>query len=91
MSDARIRKLAKAMGREMALKGAVKVAGMSTIVGDVISKAMITDQEFEEQIEGEAREMLSRQRNLPPPGTGQYEAAFQQAKRVAAGKRGIKF
>lgn len=90
MSEARIRSLAKKMAREMAMRGAVKSVTSPDAIADVIAKTMIRDQQIEEQIEAEARAMLAKQRNLPPPGTGQYQAAFLQAKKAVAARKGIK-
>ncbi len=89
LSEARIRKLAKAMVREMTSRGAIKTQAGPGNAADVIAKTLIIDQRLEEHIESEARAMLERQRNLPPPGTGEYQAAFQQAKRQIASRRGF--
>jgi len=90
MSETRIRKLAKAMAREMTTRGAVKCMTGADQIADVIGKIMVQDQRIEEEIEGQAREMLSRQPSLPPEGTGEYFAAFQQAKRAIAIRKGFK-
>ncbi len=90
LSDQRIRKLSKAMAKQMIQRGAVKTSFPDNIAS-AISRVMTIDQKLNEELEQEARATLSRQRNLPPPGTGEYNAAFQQAKRAAAMKRGIKY
>lgn len=89
LSDARIRKLSKAMAREMMRRGAISAATPDD-PATVIAKAMIGQAQIEDAIEAEARGMVARQRNLVP-GTGEYQAAFQQARRAAAAKRGLKY
>ncbi len=90
MSEARIGKLAKKIGRELAMRGAVKSPTGPAPIADVVSRVMKIDQRTEEEIEAEARAFLARQRTLPPPSTGEYQAAFVQAKRAAAARRGFK-
>lgn len=89
LSEARIRKLTKKIAREMITRRAVKSPLGADALADAISRTMMKDQKMEEEIEAQAREMISRQRNLPPPGSGEYQAAFQQMKRAIAIRRGF--
>lgn len=73
----------------MVLKGAVKAAAGADDLASAIAQVINRDLAVEEQIEMEARQMLSKNRNLPPPGTGEYQAAFTQAKQAAARRRGF--
>ena len=89
LSENRIRGLAKKMAAEMIARGAAEHAHSERALADVIAKVLASDQDLETRIEAEARELLSRQKNLPPPGTGQYQAAFDQAKKAVAARKGI--
>lgn len=91
LSEIRIRKLAKEIAAAMIKAGAVKAAMGSAgrdAVADSIAKVMITDQRLDEQIEEEARAMVAKQRNLVP-GTGEYKAAFDQARKTVMIRRGL--
>jgi hypothetical protein len=90
LTDSRIRALSKALAREMVARGIVELKSPEYALADLISRIMIADQELESVLEVEARQEVSKQRNLPPPGTGEYQAAFERAKRSAAAKRGMK-
>ena len=90
LSEKRIRALSKKMAAEMLRRGAVESSAGTDDLAFVIAKAMMFDQRAESQIEEEARAMLSRQKTLPPPGTGEYQAAFQQAKKTIANRKGFK-
>lgn len=89
LSEKRIRSLAKKIGGEMIAKGLV--VGSEADVANAIAKSIQTDQERELAIEDEAKALLSRQRSLPPPGSGEYQAALQQAKRQIAMKKGFNY
>jgi len=89
LSESRVRALAKRMAAEMIARGAVEHARGERALSDAIANVLLNDQELETRIEAEAREMLSKQKNLPPPGTGQYQAAFDQAKKLIASRKGI--
>jgi hypothetical protein len=88
MSEARIAALARRMAKEMLRRGAVKCAGGEATLGTLLARAIIAEQAIEEQIDNEARALLARQPRLPPPGTGEYQAAFIQTRRQLASRRG---
>lgn len=89
LSEKRIRTLARKIAGEMVAKGLV--AGSETDVANAIANTIQADQERESSIEEEARQLLSRQRSLPPPGSGEYQAALQQAKRQIAQRKGFNY
>ncbi|MDK2972417.1 MAG: hypothetical protein PWP23_2172 [Candidatus Sumerlaeota bacterium] len=88
LTEARIRALSKQIARELIDRGAVdkKVGAMN--LSTLVAQAMIHDQQVEEGIEAEARERLLRYRNLPPEGSGEYEAMFIKAKEEIAARKG---
>lgn len=88
MSDQRIQMLARKMARQMTAHNAVEARGGADDLAGFIARFLAYDQLKEEQIEKEAREFIARQRTLPPPGSGEYEAAFRNAKRRIAAKKG---
>ncbi|CAN5403616.1 hypothetical protein BH09SUM1_BH09SUM1_17570 [soil metagenome] len=89
LSEPRLRALSKKMAREMSSKGVVRVPSGETGIADLLAKVLTLDQQKEIDIEEEARALVSKQRNLPPPGSGEYQAAFQQAKRAIAVRKGF--
>jgi hypothetical protein len=90
MSEARLNKLAKAMAREILGKGHAKVAAGLDGLSDLIARELKIDQRIETEIEQEARALIAKNRNLPPPGTGEYQAALTQARQTVAIRRGFK-
>ncbi len=88
LSEERIRDLAKKMAADMIRDGAVDkkigTANLATLIAQVILK----DMQVEEKIDEETRDRLSRQRNLPPQGSGEYEAMFHKVKAEIAAKKG---
>ena len=91
LSEARIRHLSKRIAREMQSTGAARSSGGSDDLAFLVGKVLMRDQRAEAQIEAEARQMLAKQKRLPPPGTGEYQAAFQQAKQTIAARKGFVF
>ncbi len=91
LSEKRIRQLSKKIARDMMMKGSVKCNKGPGQVADVVARVLLEQRDVEEAIEREARELVSRQKNLPPPGTGEYQAAYQKAKQQVAARRGIKY
>ena len=89
LSEKRIRTLVRKIAGEMIAKGLV--VGSEADVANALAKTIQVDQEREEAIEDEAKALIARQRNLPPPGTGEYQAALAQAKRQIAMKKGFNY
>lgn len=89
LSDKRIKKLAKTMASTMVARGVVKLSGSESALAEAVSRTLMLDQKLEGDIEEEARAFVARQRNLPPPGTGEYAAAFSNAKRAIAHRKGF--
>lgn len=88
LSDQRIQNLARRMAREMTARNAVEAKGGAENLAGFIARFLAYDQMKEEEIEREAREFIARQKTLPPPGSGEYEAAFRNAKRQMAARKG---
>lgn len=87
-SEERIHYLAKRMAGQMIEQGAVdKEIGVNNLAS-LIAQVIISDLQIEDQIDEEARERLSKQRSLPPQGTGEYDAMFDRVKREIAQRRG---
>lgn len=88
LSEKRIQHLAKNISQ--------KIVGQKTIEGTIstsnltttIAQTMIQYLRQEEDIDKEVRENLMKRKNLPPPGTGEYEALFSQEKQAVAKRRG---
>ncbi len=89
LSESRLRQLSKKIAKDLMSSGAVRATGGVDDLTEYVSRAMMLDQKAEADIEAEARQFLARQRNLPPPGTGEYQAAFSQAKRNFAQRKGF--
>lgn len=88
LSDKRIEHLAWKMAKKMVAHKAVEPHSGTQDLAQFIARFLAYDQMKEQQIEEEAREFIARQRTLPPPGTGEYEAAFNEAKRRIARNKG---
>ncbi|MCB2155659.1 DUF507 family protein [bacterium] len=88
LSEERIHHLANKMAKEMIRDGAVDRKVGTENLATLIAQVMINDLRREDEIDEEVRGMLARQRNLPPQGTGEYEAMFQKLKQDVAAKRG---
>ncbi len=91
LSENRIRHLAREIAERLVAKGAVEASRGKADLATLAARVLNLDQKLEEEIDREAREQLSRQRTLPPPGTGEYQAAYDQARRRAAARRGIPY
>jgi hypothetical protein len=89
-SEARTQKLAKRIARDMIARRAVRLTGGEFALADVIGRTLSDDQEAESAIEVEAREQLAKRKNIGPPGSGDYNAAFSQAKASIARRKGFK-
>ena len=87
-SEERIQHLAKKMAASMVEQDAVDAKAGRANLASLIAQVIINDLQVEDQIDEEVRDRLSRQRNLPPQGTGEYEAMFDQMKREVAQKKG---
>jgi len=88
LSEDRIHHLARRMADEMIARGAVDPAVRPQNLASLIAQVIINDLLVEDEIDAETRRRLESYRNLPPPGTGQYEAAFIKEKREVAARRG---
>lgn len=89
LSESRTRALSKQVARELVQRGAVVLKSPEYALADLITRVLNNDQNIESQIEAEAREAISRHKNLPPPGSGEYQAAFERARKAAAARRGL--
>lgn len=87
-SEQRIQHLARQMADAMIEQQAVDPKIGRANLSSLIAQVMINDLRVEDEIDGEVRDRLSRQRNLPPQGTGEYEAMFEKVKREIAQRRG---
>lgn len=88
LSEARIRALSKQIAKDLIDQGAVdRKVGLLNL-STLVAQALIQDQKTEEAIEGEVREQLLRYRNLPPEGSGEYEALFLKLKEEVAARKG---
>lgn len=88
LSEDRIHGLAKTMAADMVARGAVEAKAGERDLALMIASVIIKDMQAEEDIDREARERLSRQRNLPPEKSAEYEAMFEKVKREVAARRG---
>lgn len=88
LSEERIQALAKTMAADMVARGAVETKVGERDLALLIASVIIKDMQVEEDIDREAREKLSRQRNLPPEKSVEYEAIFDRVKREVAARRG---
>lgn len=88
-SEGRIRAVAGQAAEQMHTRGAVKAKAGKGDLAAFIREVMMKDREQEEAIEEEARKFLTTIKSLPPPGTGEYQAAFQKAKEMIARRRGF--
>jgi len=89
-SEERINDIAKKIASDLIDKQAIdKKVGASNLAS-LVAQAMIKDLKLEEQIDAETREdMMRHYRNLPPEGTGEYEAIFIKTKQKIAKKHGF--
>lgn len=87
-SDERIRTLAYRMAKRMIDEGVVDPAVRTQNLTTLIANAIEADLRMEDEIDAEARERVSKYRNLPPAGTPEHEAAFEKEKRFVAQRRG---
>jgi hypothetical protein len=88
LSDDRIKILAHRMARQMVARGAVRPHTSTDDLALFLARFLAYDQLKEQEIEKEAREFIARQHTLPPPGSGEYEAAFRNAKTQIAQNKG---
>lgn len=88
LSEDRIQALARIMAADMVARGAVEAKVGERDLALLIASVIIKDMQVEEDIDREAREKLSRQRNLPPEKSAEYEAMFDRVKREVAARRG---
>lgn len=91
LSEKRIRHLAVQIADKLLETRSVEAARGKHDLATLAAKVLNLDQRLESEIDEEARAMLARQPSLPPPGTGEYEAAYEQARRRAAMRRGIPY
>lgn len=87
LSETRIRTISKKIARDIGARGAAQHPSGPDAFVTLIEKILLIDQMLESKIDEEARGLLARQKNLPPPGTSEYEAQFQQVKRNVAMRR----
>ena len=87
-SEERIQALAKSIAKDLRDRGAVGKDISAANLSSLIAQEMIRDLQVEDEIDGEVRDILSRQPHLPPQGTGEYEAVFERTKREVAQRRG---
>ncbi|MGF1574038.1 MAG: DUF507 family protein [Sumerlaeia bacterium] len=88
LSEKRINALAKTIAAKMKTNGSFQKSGSQMDLSSLISQTMIQYFSQEEEIDLEVRQLLAKQKNLPPEGTGEYQAAFQQEKIKLANKKG---
>lgn len=88
LSNDRIQNIARKMAKKMTARGVVIPRGGKDDLALFLARFLAYDQMKEAEIEKEAREFIARQRTLPPPGSGEYEAAFRNAKEQIARKKG---
>lgn len=88
LSENRVRSLAFRMAKRMLDEGAVDPAIGTQNLSSLIAQVLINDLRVEDEIDEEARARVSKYPRLPPPGSGEYEAAFQNEKRAVAKRRG---
>ncbi|MCC5875707.1 MAG: DUF507 family protein [Candidatus Sumerlaeia bacterium] len=88
LSNDRIQNLARRMAKQMASRGAVAPRNGPDDLALFLARFLAYDQMKMEEVEKEAREFIARQRTLPPPGSGEYEAAFRNAREQIARKKG---
>ncbi len=91
LSENRIRHLSRQIAEKLIATEAVQTSRGEADLALLVTRVLNLDQKLEEEIDREAREHLARQRTLPPPGTGEYQAAYEQARRRAATRRGIPY
>ncbi|MCC7391800.1 DUF507 family protein [Candidatus Sumerlaeota bacterium] len=90
LSDARIRALSRSIAKEMIARGVVEMKAPEHTLADLITRVFQEDQDLDSVLDAEARAAVARQKSLPPPGSGEYQAAFAREKKAAAAKRGLK-
>ncbi|MCC6546258.1 DUF507 family protein [Candidatus Sumerlaeota bacterium] len=90
LSNDRIRALSRAVAKEMLARGVVELKGPEYALADLIARVLQEDQDLDSVLDAEARAAVARQKSLPPPGSGEYQAAFAREKKAAAAKRGLK-
>jgi hypothetical protein len=88
LSEERIRFISKRIAGSMIRNKAVDSAIGHDNLSTLIAQVLIKDLRIEDEIDSEARQMLLRQRNLPPEGSGEYEALFLRLKEQVAARKG---
>ena len=76
------------MAKRMIEKGVVDPAVGSQNLTTLIAQTIVADLRVEDEIDEEARQRLAKYPKLPPPGSAEYEAAFENEKRGVAKRRG---
>lgn len=88
LSEKRILALAKTIAAKMKENGSFEQSGTQADLASLISQTMIRYFQQEEELDLEVRLLLEKRKNLPPEGTGEYQAAFHLEKTKLAQKKG---
>ena len=88
LSEDRIQDIAKKIADDLIDRNAVDPKAGRRNLATLVAQVMINDLSLEDKIDEETRARLARQKNLPPPGTGQYEAMFLKVKEQIAREKG---